>query len=229
MKTKLILFILYIIAIQLQAQNNTYHYYSGSTSDGFSQDVQLTLNADQSFSYKFTDNQVCYETITLSYGNYTQKGDSIYLRPSNQIKPKVSFKKESLKKGILTVFFNRANEKTFFKEDEYFYDSGEQEFTAGRQLFFYDAKNNKIEVDYNYGGILEIPKRLGVVRIEMYIPNTNHKDNYLEINIPKNTEQVVIDRLSRYAITDFARYSFALHKNTLKMKYPWGEYKLKKE
>ena len=229
MKTKLILFIIYIVAIQLQAQHNTYHYYSGSTSDGFSQDVQLTLNTDQSFSYKFTNDQVCYETITLSYGNYTQKGDSIYLHPSNQIKPKVSFKKESLKKGILTVFFNRANEKTFFKEGDHFYDSGEQEFTAGRQLFFYDANNNKIEVDYNYSGILEIPRSMGVVKIEMYIPNTKHKDNYLEINIPQNTGQVIIDNLSRYAITDFARYSFALDKNTLKMKYPWGEYQLKKE
>ncbi len=227
MKRKIILFIFYIIGVNMQGQNNTFSYYSGSDEDGFSQRVKLTLNSDNSFSYKFVDDEVCYETISISFGKWEQKGDNIRLNVADSIKPKIRFEKQTLKKNILTIFFNRANEKVLFKKDEYYYDSGELEFKAGRQLFFYDGENKEIEISYNNSGILEIPKTKEIRRIEMYLPNNNHKDNYLEINIPEHTGQIFIENLSRYVITDFGRYSFVLNKNKIIMKYPWGTYKLK--
>lgn len=226
MKKQVIILFFYIIGINIQGQNNNYSYYSGSDDDGFSQKVKLTLNSDKSFSYKFVDDQVCYENISVSFGEWEQKGDSIKLKVTESLKPKIQFKEKVIKKNTVTIFFNRANEKILFNEKEYYYDSGKPEFNGERNIFFYDRENNKVDIPYNYSGTLEIPISKGVKRIEIYLHNTEYKDNYLEFNIPENTGQILINNLSRYLITDFERYSFVSKKNDIIMKYPWGTYKL---
>ncbi len=210
----------------MQGQNNTFSYYSYPDKYGFSKEIILTLNSNNSFAYKFIDDQVCYEDIYVSFGNWEQKGDSIKLYVADSLKAKVFFIEKTLKKDTLTIFFKRTNEKSLLNDNEYYYDSGGTEFHGLRQLFFYNEKNDKIKISYKYKGILEIPQNKNIKRIEMYIPNTKHKDNYLEIKIPKNTGQIFIKNLSRYLITNFERYSFLKKNNTIIMKYPWGKYKL---
>lgn len=212
---------------QVMNKDQTYYYYN-SSDDGFSQEVTLTLNADNSFVYKYEDDQVCYVNRSFSFGNWKTKNDNLILTIADSIKPKISYKEKFLRKDTVTLFFNRANEKSFFK-NQYYHDSGISEFQGNRQLIFYNNNDKEVEIYYNNSGQIEIPTSKNITRIEMYLPNDNHKDNYLEINIPQNTGQIVIDNLSRYLITDFERYNFALGKNEVVMTYPWGVYELKKK
>jgi len=227
MKGKRLWFVCCLVTITVQAQNNNYNYFSGSDEDGFSQKVELLLHEDHSFSYTFVDDQVCYENISISFGNWKETNGIIHLNVSDSIKPKVSFKQKPLKKDIITIFFNRANEKAYFKKGIHYYDSGKPEFNGERNILFYDGENNKVDISYNYSGILEILKNKGIKRIEMYMHNTKHKDNYLALDIPENIGQIFINNLSRYVITDFERYSFVVKNNKILMEYPWGTYQLK--
>jgi len=225
------LFIVLLTNINGYGQSTTYEYFSGSDEDGMSETVELTLNKNKTFVYKFIDDQACYENYYISFGEWQLKKDSLFLKVSDSLKPKITLKKQGLKQDTLTIIFNRANEKAFFDNGDHYNSSDSPKFNKDKKFIFYDKQNKEIDIYYDRRGVVEIPKKLEIERIEMFVPNANHKDNYLEVVIPKNTGQIIIDNLSHYLITDFERYTFVLKKNNIIMVYknnPLWQYTLNK-